>query len=210
MQNKLPFPQMDHMPIENTKKKPMTPAERMKKYRSRLSAEKAYEIWKKVQKTREIEDLDGIIAEDEQKQRNQETMAEMRKHKQASDNQQTTDSSPSKSFASPQSFGKALQRVKKVLSQSPKKKEAVVKKLSQSFGFINRVTHRRLPDENAETRNKVVKFYESDLISRQSPGMKHFITIKQEGKKTTVQKRILNMNVMEAYRLFKEENPRLK
>ncbi|KAJ4427153.1 hypothetical protein ANN_24769 [Periplaneta americana] len=45
---------------------------------------------------------------------------------------------------------------------------------------------------------------------RQSPGMKHFITIKQEGKKTTVQKRILNMNVMEAYRHFKEENPRLK
>lgn len=73
MQNKLPFPQMDHMPIENTKKKPMTPAERMRKYRSRLSAEKAEEIRKKMQKTREIEDLDGIVAEGEQKQRNQET-----------------------------------------------------------------------------------------------------------------------------------------
>lgn len=40
----------------------------------------------------------------------------------------------------------------KVQPQSPRKKEAVVKKLSQSFGFINRVTHRRLPDENPETR----------------------------------------------------------
>ena len=56
----------------------------------------------------------------------------------------------------------------------------------------------------------VVDFYDSDQISWQMPGRRDFVTIKQEGTKTKVQKKVMLCTVMEAYHAFKKENTDVK
>ena len=50
-------------------------------------------------------------------------------------------------------------------------------------------------------------FYQRDDISRQAPGVKDHIIHRQDGMKTTIQKRYMAMTVAEAYQMYKDENP---
>lgn len=50
-------------------------------------------------------------------------------------------------------------------------------------------------------------FYLRDDISRHAPGKKDTIIIHEKGQKKTHQMRHLTMSVLEAFRVFKEENP---
>ncbi|KAJ4442065.1 hypothetical protein ANN_11931 [Periplaneta americana] len=58
----------------------------------------------------------------------------------------------------------------------------------------------------------LAKLFTGDTISRQLPGRKDFVTEKdhESGKKRMTQKKILIMTVMEAYKLFKQENVGIK
>lgn len=113
---------------------------------------------------------------------------------------------PSKVFSSPQSLGKAVSRVNRALPKSPRKKIAIVKRLVQRFHPVS-VPKMHEPTE-AELR--VEKYYNSDLVSRQLPGRKDYVTTKTAAGKKRVQKKVLMMTVMEAHKLFAQENPDIK
>ncbi|RXN14647.1 Sentrin-specific protease 2 [Labeo rohita] len=57
------------------------------------------------------------------------------------------------------------------------------------------------------TYDHVREFYERDDISRQAPGMRDVVTVREGGVKKKIQKRHLTMSVLEAYRYFKNEHP---
>ena len=60
--------------------------------------------------------------------------------------------------------------------------------------------------EPKEIENKVMEFYRSDLVSRQLPGRKDYITVMSEsGEKEKVQKHILMVTVRETYEVIRME-----
>lgn len=63
---------------------------------------------------------------------------------------------------------------------------------------------RRIPDEIVKL---VTDFYENDEYSRQLPGKKDYVSLRVDGKKVHVQKRLVLCNLKELYALFKTENP---
>ena len=56
----------------------------------------------------------------------------------------------------------------------------------------------------------VIDFYESDDISRTMPGKKDFVSVRQEGKRIYVQKRLVLSNLKEVYHAFKDTFPSFK
>ena len=57
------------------------------------------------------------------------------------------------------------------------------------------------------TLKQVADFYESDEVSRMMPGKKDFVSVRQEGKRIHVQKRLVLSNLKEVYRMFKDAFP---
>ena len=123
--------------------------------------------------------------------------------------------SPSQSaYGTKASYGKAIARVKRNLPGSPRKKRAVIKhlafeqlKVKPFFNKSKKVSSKAL---SKETKASVLSFYETDNISRQAPGKRDVVTTRDESGKHKIQKRHLTMGVMEAYSLYKEENPEIK
>ncbi|XP_046677936.1 uncharacterized protein LOC124365879 [Homalodisca vitripennis] len=103
------------------------------------------------------------------------------------------------SYKCRQSFGKAINRLKKNLPNSPSKKSAVVKKLVLDIGMnlredLNksvRLPHRVLSEEHKKC---IRNFYCSDTISRQAPGKQDVKSVKCEktGKRANMQKKAFN------------------
>ena len=60
-----------------------------------------------------------------------------------------------------------------------------------------------------ETADQVRSFYECNEVSRMLPGKKDFVSVKREGKRVHVQKRLILSNLREVYQLFKEKFPTL-
>ena len=56
------------------------------------------------------------------------------------------------------------------------------------------------------TEESVKLFYQSDEISRNMPGKKDCVSMLVDGKRSTVQKRLILCNLKEAYQLFKSQN----
>ena len=54
-----------------------------------------------------------------------------------------------------------------------------------------------------ETTDLVIQFYESDDISRVMPGKKDFVSVRKEGRRVHVQKRLVLSNLKEVYSEFK-------
>lgn len=135
-------------------------------------------------------------------------MAQMRKRL-AGNSNASSNVSPMKVFSSAQALGKALSRAKRVLPKSPRKKIALVKKLATDFGIASKSDNIRKKD--SELEEQVTQFYHSDLVSRQLPGRKDYVTITAgDGSKERIQKRMLLSSVMEAYQLFKSDHPNKK
>lgn len=120
------------------------------------------------------------------------------------------------SFKCPQSLGKAVTKVKRVLPFSPRKRTAVLRKLVyESSPQAAKTLFDKSPKQNTKSSisqdniSKVHEFYNSDDISRQAPGIRDVKSIKDptSGKRITIQKRHMNMTVQEAYALFKIDNP---
>ena len=113
---------------------------------------------------------------------------------------------PRKVFSSAQALGKAMSRVNRALPKSPRRKAAVVRKLAGSFGNEAN-TNTSIRKQPTEIENKVMEFYRSDLVSRQLPGRKDYVTVMSDsGEKEKVQKRILMMTVRETYEVFRKEH----
>lgn len=58
---------------------------------------------------------------------------------------------------------------------------------------------------NEETCKKVEEFYRSDDISRACPGLRDYVKHKENGVKVTDQRRMILMNLREAYEIFKKD-----
>lgn len=80
-------------------------------------------------------------------------------------------------------------------------------KLSKEQGLLPKALPKKgrsLPEETIEC---VKNFYESDDNSRQLPGKKDYVSIRINGEKKQIQKKLLLVNLKELYRLFKDTNP---
>ena len=81
------------------------------------------------------------------------------------------------------------------------------KKLVEERGILSLPGPSRRPSLPTETVVVVCSFYESDDISRVMPGKKDFVSVKKEGKRQHIQKRLVLSNLREVYREFKERFP---
>ena len=119
------------------------------------------------------------------------------------------DQDVSQAYQTPQGLGKALGKISsRVLPQSPRKRKAVVFKLAHASGFLRKKKctrgNRGLPKE---TVNLVKVFFQLDSISRQAPGSKDFVTVRENNTKHHIQKRHLLWSLRECYSIFMKENP---
>lgn len=61
-----------------------------------------------------------------------------------------------------------------------------------------------------ETKHTVLQFYEDDDVSRAMPGQRDYVSVKKDGKRQAVQKRLLMMTLRESYQRFKEIHCNIK
>lgn len=80
--------------------------------------------------------------------------------------------------------------------------------LKKEFGILPEVPHMSKGKIiTQETKEVIQKFFESDEISRVCPGKKDYKIIKDDkGKKLITQKRLVLMNLKEAYELYKKDD----
>lgn len=102
-------------------------------------------------------------------------------------------------YKCPQSFGKAIVRVKKILPNDAMKSGAIIEKLAETILSKKQKTSTNLcntlSDIGTDISTELRAFYERDDISRQSPGKRDTKTvISPNSKRRTVkQKRHLIM-----------------
>ena len=127
-------------------------------------------------------------------------------HKRKSKKQEPGQSTPA--FRSAQALGKAVLRAKR--------KKAVCQRLFANMTTGTSDVPKPTPKARATgfsaAKIALVKaFYQRDDISRQAPGRKDIVTVRnKDGSKVEVQSRHLTSSVLEVFALFKEENLNLK
>jgi len=95
---------------------------------------------------------------------------------------------------------------------SPKKRKAVTLQLALEEGNRLEVTPRHLKDcITDEVKTNVIDFYNRNDISWAAPGQRDASTLRvtdgNKKSKIIIQKRFMMINVLEAYQIFKGENP---
>ena len=81
------------------------------------------------------------------------------------------------------------------------------KQLVQEKGVFSTPDPKPGPSLPPETMQIVTEFYQSDEVSRIMPGRKDFVSVKKEGKREHVQKRLILSNLKELYSAFKYAYP---
>lgn len=61
-----------------------------------------------------------------------------------------------------------------------------------------------------ETKEIVVQYFEDDEVSRAMPGQKDYVSVKKDGKRQAIQKRLMMTTLKEAYTRFKEIHDNIK
>ena len=110
-------------------------------------------------------------------------------------------------YKSRQSFGKACKKNKKSLTNSSRKRKAVVCAIAGELGLNEKkVRHQANKILNAETIAIIQQFFIQSDISYTMPGMKGVMTAWTDKEKTKMTKHYLNMFLKEAYYLYKEKH----
>ncbi|ESO91762.1 hypothetical protein LOTGIDRAFT_163120 [Lottia gigantea] len=177
----------------------------MREYRARMNGEKREEM----QKKNSEQQKNSRVKWDKNRINKEKIESRLRMRKSRLLRKERVEGiaqSPEKAFGSAQSFGKAVRRVGKALPNSPRKQLAVVKKLAVKFNLPTKLSTSTQQKVLSSDDKTIVNYYKSDSISRQMPGMKDYVTVRHNGEKERVQKKPL----MEAFRLFKQENPSIK
>lgn len=81
------------------------------------------------------------------------------------------------------------------------------KKLVKKNGILCDTTKKIGTKISEITLKKVKEFYYRDEISRSCPGMREYQTYKENGERLRLQRRLVLMNLHEAYMLFKSKHP---
>ena len=81
------------------------------------------------------------------------------------------------------------------------------KKLAEESGILSLPGPSRGPSLPPEMVSIVLSFFESDDVSRVMPGKKDFVSVKKEGKREHIQKRLILSDLRGVYREFKERYP---
>ena len=84
------------------------------------------------------------------------------------------------------------------------------KKLVEEKGILSLPGSLHGPSLPSETVDAVTTFYESDDVSRLMPGKKDFLSVKKDGKRHHIQKRLILGNLKEVYHHFKDTFPDCK
>jgi hypothetical protein len=95
--------------------------------------------------------------------------------------------------------------VKAHLPVSPRKRKAVISKLAKDLPTQDETKtsgNKALPES---VQKCVEAFFCLDTISRQAPGRKDYVSMKQHDKKIKVQKRHLIWTLNETYTLFQKQ-----
>ncbi|KZC08957.1 hypothetical protein WN55_11420 [Dufourea novaeangliae] len=84
------------------------------------------------------------------------------------------------------------------------------KELHSEKGILSYPDKKKGAPLSDSTISMVQLFYSSDEVSRVKPGKKDFISVKRDGLKMHIQKRLVLNNLNELYLFFKQQNPSLK
>ena len=84
------------------------------------------------------------------------------------------------------------------------------KKLAQEKGILSLPNARLGHPLSKQTVEIITQFYLADDNTRAMPGKKDYVSVRQEGKRVQLQKRLVLNNLRELYQRFKEDHPTLK
>ena len=84
------------------------------------------------------------------------------------------------------------------------------KTLVKEKGILSLPDPKRGPSLPLQTVQLVCEFYQSDEVSRVMPGKKDFVSVKEQGNRIHVQKRLMLGNLKEVYHEFKGQFPNEK
>lgn len=151
---------------------------------------------------------------EEQRERIRRRVKKCREKKKKAQLSPISQVSPIGSYKCKQSFGKAINKLKKILPNSPSKKTAAIKKIAVDFGLnlIEPKQQKIGPRALQENEIQVIKeFFGSDPISRQAPGKLDTKTVKcpKTGERSKLQIRHMIMTIGEAYEEFKKSHPNI-
>ncbi|CAF0750698.1 unnamed protein product [Didymodactylos carnosus] len=174
----------------------LTAAQKQKRYRENLTRKGRHNAMKA--KNRERMTNVRSKLSDHQREQYRKRDAAARKSVRAANRRQS-----SASFGSKHSLGKAVKRVTRCLPQDPSKKKLVIQAIAQSIGLLGQSIHKRTTRQlSCKLKDDSVKFYCRDDILYQMPGKRDTIVARQNGTKSTHQKRILLYNIREVHQLF--------
>lgn len=108
-------------------------------------------------------------------------------------------------YKSRQSLGKAVQRTLRSLPKDPRRRNHVLRRISQSLDIIPKPKEIHKREQRALSitlKKSVEEFYERDDISYQMPGKRDCIVVNHDGQRMVLQKRILLFSIRETYQLF--------
>lgn len=206
---------------------PLTAAEKMRRRRQKLKDEGKYEEYKEkhretVRKCREMkkeqeQKLSKVKQKkltEERKRLNRERVAKHRRLKKESSTKNTPFPGPSANsppYKNKRTLGKATARIKSVLPNSQRKKSAVIKNLYETYiePLPQSKNSRKSTSLTPETVKAVTEFYLRDDISRQAPGRKDVITVREAFGKNKMQIRHLMFSIKEAHGIFSTENGKI-
>lgn len=146
----------------------LTPAEKQKRYRERLSQDKLQQSRLK----NAIREKSRRCNRDEKTRANERknTVLRMRKYR---------EKNSTKVYSTNQSMQRALNRATLNLPKSPRKKRVIIEKLAVQHGILT-LSRVRTESENLKM---IEDFYCSDLVSRQLPGRKDSIVVQRGDSK---------------------------
>ena len=84
------------------------------------------------------------------------------------------------------------------------------KQLEKDLGILSSPSPKAGKKLDIEVTESVKIFYRNDNISRQLPGKKDYVSVKENGEKKRVQKRLVLCNLRESYSKFKTDYPDAK
>ena len=206
---------------------PLTPAEKQRQYRERLkNKDEEYKLKNKEQVRRgrerqqtHLETLNRRVKAEKIRERREADRSRVAKFRERKKMTPVRDATQCQlGYQNVRTMRKAVARADKALPSTPRRRKTIIRSLYQrNVTAEDEVTE--LPKKltspcsmgyvvSEDTIKLIKNFYERDDISRQAPGRKEVILVRNDdGNKETKQKRHLLSSVKETYAIFKKENP---